>query len=138
MTESFHPDIRRLDLFAEMDSAAKLHKVFTNDPTVMDAQTMIKMATIQGANAIGLGDAVGSLEPGKQADIIIIDTKKPHLTPMYHPESHVVYAVNGSDVSDVFVAGKILMRNYVPVSLDVSGIMQQAVSIGIAVKRNHQ
>ena len=112
--------------------------MFQNDPTVMDAQTIIKMATIEGANAIGLGDVAGSLEPGKQADIIIIDTKKPHLTPMYHPESHVVYAVNGSDVSDVFVAGKILMRNYVPVSLNVNDIMHHAVSIGMAVKRNHQ
>jgi 5-methylthioadenosine/S-adenosylhomocysteine deaminase len=127
-----------LDLFAEMDSAAKLHKVFKGDPTVMDAKTVIKKATIKGANAIGLSDVVGSLEPGKQADIIIIDTRKPHLTPMYHPESHVVYAVNGSDVSDVFVAGKMLMRNYVPVNLDVNDIMQQAVSVGLAVQLNQQ
>jgi 5-methylthioadenosine/S-adenosylhomocysteine deaminase len=127
-----------LDLFAEMDSAAKLHKVFKGDPTVMDAKTVIKKATIKGANAIGLSDVVGSLEPGKQADIIIIDTRKPHLTPMYHPESHVVYAVNGSDVSDVFVAGKMLMRNYVPVNLDINDIMRQAVSVGLAVQLNHQ
>lgn len=126
-----------LDLFGEMDSAAKLHKVFKNDPTVMDAKTVIKMATIEGANAIGLGDVVGSLEPGKQADIIVIDTNKPHLTPMYHPESHVVYAVHGSDVSDVFVAGRALMRNYVPANLDVDDIMRQAASVGLAVKQNH-
>lgn len=123
-----------LDLFAEMDSCAKLHKVFKNDPTIMDAKTVIKMATIEGAKAIGMGDLIGSLEPGKQADIIIVDTKKPHLTPMYHPESHVVYAVCGSDVSDVFVAGKALMRNYAPIHLDVKDIMQQAVAVGLAVK----
>jgi len=127
-----------LDLFAEMDSAAKLHKVFKGDPTVMDAKTVIKMATIEGANAIGLGDVTGSLENGKPADIIILDTNKPHLTPMYHPESHVVYAVCGSDVSDVFVAGKALMRNYALVHLDVDDIMRQAVLVGLAVQRNHQ
>ena len=126
-----------LDLFAEMDFAAKLHKVVKGDPTVMDAKTVIKMVTIKGAKAIGLGDLTGSLEPGKQADVIIIDINKPHLTPMYHPESHLVYAVNGSDVSDVFVAGKALMRNNKLVSLDVDEIMRQAGLIGLAIKRNH-
>ena len=124
-----------LDLFAEMDSAAKLHKVINGDPTVMDAKTVIKMATIEGANAIGLGEVVGSLEPGKQADIIIIDINKPHLTPMYHPESHLVYAICGSDVSDVFVAGKALLQNYEPVTLDVDDIMLRATAIGLAVKQ---
>ncbi len=126
-----------LDLFAEMDSAAKLHKVFKSDPTVMAAKLIVKMATIEGAKAIGLGDSIGSLEPGKQADIIIIDTNKPHLTPMYHPESHLVYAANGADVSDVFVAGRALMRNYVPVYLDVKDVMHKAKSIGLAIKQNH-
>ncbi len=124
-----------LDLFAEMDSAAKLHKVFKRDPTVMDAKTVIRMATIDGAKAIGLEDIIGSLEPGKQADIIIVDTNKPHMTPMYHPESHLVYVVQGSDVSDVFVAGKALMRNYAPVRLDVNEIMRQAISVGLAIKQ---
>jgi 5-methylthioadenosine/S-adenosylhomocysteine deaminase len=127
-----------LDLFAEMDSAAKLHKVFKKDPTVMDAKTVIKMATIDGAKAIGLGDSIGSLEVGKQADLIIADINKPHLTPMYHPESHLVYAVCGSDVSDVFVAGRALVRNYVPLSMDADEIMQQAVSLGLTVQQNHQ
>lgn len=124
------------DFFAEMDSAAKLHKVFTKDPTVMDAKTVVEMATIQGAKAIGAGALIGSLEPGKQADLIIIDIHKPHLTPMYHPESHVVYAAQGSDVRDVFVAGKALLRNHEPVCLDVKEIMKQAVAVGMAVKKN--
>ena len=124
-----------LDLFAEMDSAAKLHKVFSKDPTVMDAKTVVQTATIQGAKAIGAGDVIGSLEPGKQADLIIIDIHKPHLTPMYHPASHVVYAAQGSDVRDVFVAGKALLRNHEPVCLDVKGIMKQAAAVGVAVKK---
>lgn len=125
-----------LDLFAEMDSAAKLHKVNKNDPTVMDAQTVIRMATINGAGAIGLGDAVGSLEPGKQADIIIIDTIKPHLTPLYHPESHLVYAASGSDVSDMFVAGRALVRNCTPVNLDAGEIMSRARSAAGMIQKN--
>ncbi len=112
-----------LDLFAEMDCTAKLNKVMENDPTVMNAQTVIRMATINGATAIGLKDVMGSLEPGKQADIIIIDTAKPHLTPMYHPASHLVYAASGSDVSDVFVGGRALVRDYRLLSLDGEAVM---------------
>jgi len=88
-----------LDLFAEMDMAAKLHKVNTMDATVMDALTVLRMATIEGARALGISEITGSFEKGKKADIIIIDTKKPHLTPMYNPYSHLVYAVRGNDVS---------------------------------------
>ena len=123
-----------LDLFGEMDMAAKLHKVTAFDPTVMDARTVVRMATIMGARAIGLGDRIGSLEPGKQADIIIIDTRKPHLTPMYHPESHLAYAVRGADVRDVLVAGRALVRDYRPVDLDVVDILSRAVEIGVRVK----
>ena len=84
-----------LDLFAEMDMAAKLHKASSLDPTVLDAATVLRMATIDGARALGLDRQIGSLEVGKKADLIIIDTRKPHLTPMYNPVSHLVYAVGG-------------------------------------------
>jgi 5-methylthioadenosine/S-adenosylhomocysteine deaminase len=122
-----------LDMFDEMDSAAKLHKAYTKDPTVMDAKTVLKMATIEGAKAIGLDDQIGTIEPGKQADIIIIDTHKPHLTPMYHPESHLVYAAQGSDVRDVFVSGEPLLQNYHFVRLNVRDILKQASLIASAV-----
>jgi 5-methylthioadenosine/S-adenosylhomocysteine deaminase len=115
-----------LDLLTEMDSAAKLHKVITKNPTVMDAKTVLKMATIESAKAIGMGNWIGSIEPGKQADIIIIDTRKPHLTPMYHPESHLVYAARGADVRDVFVSGEPLLRDYQLVKMDACEIMKQA------------
>jgi len=123
-----------LNLFGEMDMAAKLHKVMANDPTVMNARTVVRMATIGGARAIGLGDMIGSLESGKQADIIIIDTRKPHLTPMYHPESHLAYAVRGADVRDVVVAGRVLVRDYRLVYPDVAGVLQDARSVGEKVK----
>jgi 5-methylthioadenosine/S-adenosylhomocysteine deaminase len=98
-------------LFAEMDTAAKLHKASRLDPTVMDAATVLRMATIEGARALGLDRITGSLEVGKKADIIVIDTHKPHLTPMYHPASHLVYSVGGSDVTTSVVNGRLLMQD---------------------------
>jgi 5-methylthioadenosine/S-adenosylhomocysteine deaminase len=100
-----------LDLFLEMDTVAKLHKVKTLDPTVMDARTVLRMATIQGARALGLDESIGSLEKGKKADLIIIDTHKPHLTPMYNPVSHLVYAAMGSDVRTSIINGVIVMED---------------------------
>jgi 5-methylthioadenosine/S-adenosylhomocysteine deaminase len=115
-----------LDLFGEMDLTAKLHKVSILDPTVMDAQTVLRMATMGGAKALGLAGHIGSLEPGKQADLIIIDINKPHLVPMYNPVSHIVYAVSGSDVCDVIVSGKILLRNRKILTLDLEDILERA------------
>ena len=118
-----------LDLFQEMDTTAKLHKVFGNDPTVMDAKSVIVMATIGGAKAIGLGNKIGSIEVGKQADLIIIDTDKPHLTPLYNPVSHIVYAASGSDVRDVLVAGEFLVRNRKLLTLDLDETLERVTEI---------
>lgn len=109
-----------IDMFGEMDMAAKLHKVQSMDTTVMDAQTVLRMATIEGARALGLGDIIGSLETGKKADIIVVDTNRPHLTPIYDPVSHLVYAANGSDVIHVLINGMIVMeeRELLTLSLD--------------------
>jgi len=127
-----------LDLFQEMDSAAKLHKAHTLDPTVMDAATVLKMATIQGARTIGLGDRVGSLEKGKDADLIIIDTRQPHLIPMYNPVSQIVYAVKGSDVRHVMVAGRWLVRDKQLTTIDRFDVMDRvdalARKIGLRLK----
>ena len=99
------------DLFSEMDTAAKLHKVALMDPCVMDARTTLKMATIEGAKAIGLDHITGSVEKGKRADIILMDTDKPHDTPMYDPYSSLVYSAKSSDVDLVMVDGRILVRD---------------------------
>jgi 5-methylthioadenosine/S-adenosylhomocysteine deaminase len=112
-----------LDLFREMDVTAKLHKVNTGDPCVANAESMIKLATIGGAKAIGLDHLIGSVEPGKQADLIIIDTHKPHLTPVYNLPSLIVYAVSGADVRDVLVDGKVVVRNRQLLTSDVNAIM---------------
>ncbi len=124
-----------LDLFREMDTAAKLHKVNLLDPTVMDAKTVLKMATRDGAKAIGVDKHVGSLEPGKQADIIIVDTHTPHLVPMYNPVSHIVYTAQGSDVRDVMVAGKILVRNKNLLTLDLEDILERLTRLSGSIKK---
>jgi len=118
-----------LDLLLEMDTAAKLHKAAALDPTVLDASTVLRMATIQAARALGLGNITGSLEPGKRADLIIIDTHRPHLTPMYHPVSHLVYTIRGSDVAASIINGRVVMQNGRLVSLDVEKIMADVNAI---------
>jgi 5-methylthioadenosine/S-adenosylhomocysteine deaminase len=112
-----------LDLFGEMDMAAKLHKASKLDPTVMDAQTLIRMATIDGARALGLGKITGSLEVGKRADLIVIDINKPHLIPMYNPYSHIVYAASGHDVIHSIIDGRIVMEDRRLLTLDVEDII---------------
>jgi 5-methylthioadenosine/S-adenosylhomocysteine deaminase len=114
-----------LDLFQEMDVVAKLHKVSTLDPTVMDAETVLKMATIAGARAIGLDNVAGSIEVGKEADLIVIDTHQPHLTPMYHPISQLVYAARGSDVCHVLISGKPLVRNRSLLTIDQAALLKK-------------
>jgi 5-methylthioadenosine/S-adenosylhomocysteine deaminase len=115
-----------LDLFAEMDTAAKLHKVRTMDPTVLDALTVLRMATTNGAKALGFGDRIGILEKGKKADIIVVDTRKPHLTPMYNPYSHLVYAAKGHDVSHSIINGRLVMENRHLLTLDLQEVMTLA------------
>jgi len=112
-----------LDMFAEMGSAARLHKVASLDPTALDARTAIRMATIDAARVLGLDAHIGSLEVGKQADIIVVDTARPHLTPMYHPESHMVYAARGSDVAATVIDGRVVMQDRRITTMDVGAAM---------------
>lgn len=100
-----------LDLFSEMDRSAKLDKVFRCDPTVSTAREVLAMATSEGARAIGWGDQIGSLEIGKRADVLALDLRQPHLTPLYDPISLLVYCVKGSDVRHVWVDGRLAVRN---------------------------
>ena len=118
-----------LDLFLEIDTVAKLHKANTLDPTVMDALTVLKMATIQAARALGLDESIGSLEKGKKADLIIIDTHKPHLTPMYNPVSHLVYAVTGSDVRTSIINGVIAMEDRHLKTIDLKDVLNNVTKI---------
>jgi 5-methylthioadenosine/S-adenosylhomocysteine deaminase len=115
-----------LDLFGEMDSLAKIQKVASMDPTVMDAYTVLRMATLEGARALGMDAITGSLAQGKKADVIIVDTCKPHLTPMFDPYSQLVYAAKANDVSHSFIDGRLVLEERRLLTLDVEEIMNRA------------
>ena len=124
-----------LDLFSEMDTAAKIHKLARKDPSVMDAKTVVKLATIGGAEVLGLRDKIGSLEPGKKADLIILDWKQPHLTPVYNYYSHLVYSATGHDVRTVMVGGKVIMDNRRILTVNENEVMSEVEKIGEKIKR---
>lgn len=124
-----------LDMFEEMDTAAKLEKSARLDPTVMSARTVTRMATCNGAATLGLDSLVGSLEVGKKADLCIIDMNKPHLTPLYNEYSHLVYAVNGADVDTVLINGKIVMLNRKMTTIDEEEAMSRVREIALRVRR---
>jgi 5-methylthioadenosine/S-adenosylhomocysteine deaminase len=118
-----------LDLFEEMDTAAKVHKLVRSDPTVMPAKEVFRMATRGGAKALGLEALVGSLEAGKRADIVLIDVRQPELTPMYDVYSHLVYAIKGAHVKTVLVDGRVILRDRKMLTLDESAVMAKAREI---------
>lgn len=113
-----------LDLFQEMGSCARLHKVTALEPTCMPATAVLAMATIMGAGVCGLGGEIGRLAPGLRADCIIIDAKQPHLTPLHNPET-LVYAGRGSDVSTVLINGRVVMRERRICSFDLAETMTE-------------
>ena len=114
------------DLMEEMNLAADLQKVATGDPTVIPAEQAIAMATILGARAAGLEKEIGSLETGKRADLITLRLDRPHAVPLYNVYSQIVYALKGSDVEDVAVDGKPIVRNGRSLTLDPAPILAKA------------
>jgi 5-methylthioadenosine/S-adenosylhomocysteine deaminase len=115
-----------LNILSEMSTTAKVHKALSNNPTVLDAKTIVLMATRWGAEVLGLGRKVGSLEKGKIADVISINLAKPHLTPIYNIYSHIVYAAMASDVDFVMVNGKIVINNGRLLTADETEILFKA------------
>jgi len=101
----------RLDLFVEMSLAARLHKVWRQDPTLLPAAHAVALATREGARVLGLEGTVGTLTPGKEADLMVVDLDQPHLTPLYDPYSHLVYAARAADVRHVMAAGRWLLKD---------------------------
>jgi cytosine/adenosine deaminase-related metal-dependent hydrolase len=120
------PSNNSYDMFREMKLAAVLHKARLLDPTVLSAGEVLEMGTIRGARALGLEREIGSLEVGKKADMILVDCVKPHLTPMFNPVSHLVYAASGDDVDTMIVDGHILMRNRKLMTIDEMEVLQDA------------
>lgn len=115
-----------LDLLAEMKSASFLQKVATMDPTVLPAYTSLELATINGAKVLRLDQEIGTLEPGKKADIILFDFEQPHLYPQHDIFAHLTYAAQSADIKTVIIDGKILMKDRKMVALDEEKIMHEA------------
>jgi 5-methylthioadenosine/S-adenosylhomocysteine deaminase len=115
-----------LDMWGEIDTVAKLHKVATLDATVVSAREAVAMGTIDGARAIHMDKQIGSLEVGKKADVIIIGLDGPHEVPMYDVFSHLAYTVKASDVETVVVGGKVVVEKRVPKTLDQAAIFAEA------------
>ena len=123
-----------LDLFDEMDAAAKIQKYMLGDPAVLPAETVFRMATMGGARVLNLHDEIGSLEPGKRADIVLVDVRRPGLTPLYRVYSHLVYAARGSDVTTVIVNGRIVVRDREILTVDEEEVMARARGFGDRVR----
>jgi cytosine/adenosine deaminase-related metal-dependent hydrolase len=114
------------DLVREMKTASLLQKAKLLDPLAMRAETVLEMATINGAKALSLEKDLGSIEVGKKADVILIALKKPHLTPAFSPVSNLVYAAEGSDVETVLIDGEVVMENRTVKTLKEEEIVKEA------------
>ena len=115
-----------LDMFEAMRTASLVHKLQTGDPRVVGARTALEMATMGGARVLGMAAKIGSLEPGKRADVIVVGMTSARQTPMYDPISHLVYATHGDDVRTTIVHGKVLMRDRKVVTLEEAAVLRDA------------
>lgn len=115
-----------LSIFGAMDIGTKLQKLANGDSTAMLAEHALRMATIGGAEALGIADKTGSIEPGKSADLILVDSSLPHLQPVYSPLSQLVYATQGLEVSATICEGKILFQDGKFLTLNRADIMKRA------------
>jgi 5-methylthioadenosine/S-adenosylhomocysteine deaminase len=115
-----------LDMFEEMDLGAKLQKVITGDPRSLPATAAFEMATSGGARALGLQNDIGILEPGKRADLISVELDRPHAVPVYDAISQLVFALKASDVRDVMINGKPVVRDRQLLTLDLKQILAKA------------
>lgn len=123
-----------LDMFEAMRMAALLHKVATGDPRVLPARHALELATRRGAEALGLADRIGSLEPGKQADLIVVSVDDARHTPMFDPISHLVYVAKGPDVRHTIVAGRAIMRDGRVTSLPRDEVLRDARAMAERVR----
>lgn len=127
-----------LNLFEEMDTAAKLHKLYTNDPTAVSARDALTMATIGGARAIDMEREIGSLEKGKRADIILVDLGRASMQPIYNLYSHLVYTAKASDVRTSIINGRVVMQNRRVLTLDEAEIGLKLKSLGRQISESLQ
>lgn len=125
-----------LSMWEEMDTAAKLHKLTSKDPTVVNARQALEMATIRGARAIHQEKEIGSLEVGKRADLIVVGMNGAHQTPMYNVYSHLVYATKASDVETVVINGRIVMQNRRVLTIDELSVRAKATEYRDRIRKS--
>ena len=124
-----------LDMFESMRQAALLHKLESGDPRTLPAADVLAMATREGAAALGMERMIGSLEPGKRADLIVVSMSAARQTPMYDPLSHLVYTTRGDDVRTTIVNGKILMREGRVLTLNEPAVLAEARKLAAEVRQ---
>jgi len=122
-----------LDMIREMKAASLLHNVARLDAAALTAEDVLEMATIDGARCLGLESELGSLEAGKQADLVLVDLRKAHTTPVFDPVANLVYAAHGGDVDTVMVAGRVLMQGREVLVADEDHILEEAEKRGRSV-----
>jgi cytosine/adenosine deaminase-related metal-dependent hydrolase len=118
------PSDGNMDILRDLRVAAHVARARAQTPLVMPSEAVLELATLNGARAMGLAPDVGSIEPGKRADFIIINTDAPHLTPVWNPVAAVVFGAQGSDVDTVVVDGQILMQGRKVQTLDEGAILE--------------
>lgn len=125
-----------LNLWEEIDTAAKLHKLVSKDPTVITAREALEMATIRGARAIHLDKDIGSLEAGKLADLIIVNANSAHQTPDYDVYSKLAYSTKASDVETVIINGRVIMRNRRVLTIDERSVRRKAIEYRDRIRKS--
>jgi len=121
------------DMFEEADLAAKLQKLVRSDPEALPAAQAFELATIGGARVLGMEKEIGSLEPGKRADLITVDLNAPNAVPLYDVYSQLIYALKGSNVVDVVIDGRAVVRDKRCVTLDSAAVIAKAREYGLKV-----
>jgi 5-methylthioadenosine/S-adenosylhomocysteine deaminase len=124
-----------LSILGEMQTAALLHKGIHCDPAAIKAATAVRMGTQGGAEALGIDHLVGSLEPGKRADLILLDLDQLHLVPLYNPYSHLAYAALGSDVETTIIDGQVVMRNRELLTIDETEVVARVREIASEISK---
>ena len=124
------------NMMEEMDLAAKLQKLVTNDPRALPAEQAFSMATDLGAKALRMDSLIGSLEKGKRADMITVRLNEPHAVPLYNVYSQLVYALKGSDVADVMVNGRMIVRDRKMLTVDQAAVMAKAAEYQVKVAKS--
>jgi len=124
-----------LDLFEEMDTCAKIHKLQAGNPAAMPAKQVFMLATLGGAKALGLEKQIGSLEKGKRGDVVLIDLRAPELTPLYDVYSQLVYAIKGGHVETVVVDGRVIVEGREVQTVDTAEVVARSRAIQTKILR---